>query len=100
MDFAAGSVKEGVDFAAGTIREGADFVAGYVRRWGWIWSRPRNGTPGPVDRPGPAQQTFLSGRAGQVFCRAGPARRIYSFFITFYQILCLSLIIEIYKTVL
>ncbi len=32
---------------------------------------------GRPDRP---NKTSLSGRAGQVFCRAGPARRFYDFF--------------------
>jgi hypothetical protein len=34
-------------------------------------------------RPGLAQQNILSGRAGQMFCRAGPARSFYLLFLFF-----------------
>jgi hypothetical protein len=47
----------------------------------FLCSRPRNGPPGPVDRPGPARRNFFlrpggphqcgpAGRAGPKFCRA------------------------------
>jgi hypothetical protein len=63
-------------------------------------TRPGPAQPSPTDFSfGPIHKTHWAGRA-KFF--VGPARPdvFILFFITFYQILCLSLIIEIYKTVL